>query len=915
MRNLFRAFLVVFSLSFLMPSSAFAQEDVVDQERLESVMTNVGNQFIYAFFGKDILIIYLSDPEEIMAIRASSDSELATLTAPFNPLSGKFLMSALSVIYALSVGYFLLRLSLFLLEQAWLMQRNEEAPLTEKEARGILIKFVLLGGLVLVPIPLSNEITDDTFYTSAAVGGLFHFLGVSHEMADDSVKVLIENQRQTLKTVTLPAADAKQYEMMSVNEFFTCLSLQEPTLNYYAIMNFYQTDRETAEGVISQGDCSLKVSLGIDTQSDEKIARLLSQDPSLPLVPGVFKEAQKRLFAIVLEDAFEDARRNSRWLSMPRHSNDFMEGSDKMRPFTGSVLTSSELDRWDDFCERINELDWSSEEAISGYDRGIYHIWTSRCMSKKVTSRMLYPESYDALDGFLNEGTGRQHSLALCVDQASLAEVVSGSRFSAQYTTGSQGVSSSNVESIPLNSCITSLCSSASLESGGMYACANAIDLYESSLRDSKLVERGTMTLGFYMFNLFVHNPPSAMAKEVFNRFSFSFSSYGIDPMDGDDPYMTVSFRLPEPSSNVHELDEIIIDLQNTLGRDDLPAVSPVRELSDLPSWLGYSRLLTCAQSPLQVSGGYVCNNLPQEFSRFGFSLLQNAITVKTLMTMGNTTNLLRVPKTPGGFIGDRAASESGMKTALLSSALVFAAGHAGVIDTIYNKVGGLNFAGSDEFGHLDRAQMAEWAEMPVIVGIMALGKASSESGVIKFIEYLLLGALLIGVLFAFLMPLFPMIMVLSALTKFAYILLKTIVLTGFRLTDAIFESDPDFIGEQMDRMWAEWLALLLKLPLLVIGIMLAWLMSNIVVAHVLANISLVIPTNDGVQGVLDLFVILVVTSVIIFIIYNMVLTVIESFYDFTVEWVLGTLTNSPFADRKAVGWKDSKDILQFIGR
>jgi hypothetical protein len=900
------------------PADAQQSSQTVNQERLDDVMTNVGNQFVYAFFGKDLLILYLNDEQDIEAVRTATDAELATLTAPFNPLTGKFLLGALSVIYALSVGYFILRLSMFLLEQVWLYQRHEEAPLTDKETRGILVKMVLLGGLVVVPLPLSNEITDDEYFTSLAIGGLFSFLGKSHEIADDSMKELVESQRQTLKTVVLPAADAKQFEMMSVNEFFTCLSLQSSSASYAGnsvSMDVYKKDDESAEGVFSRGDCSLTVSLGIDTQSDEKIKKLLAQDPSLPLTPDLFSKAQKQMFQNVLEEIFVSARRNAKWLSMPRESTDFHKGTELMRPYTGEVLTVSELRDWADMCDSISNLNWSSHDSISGYDRSIFHIWSSRCMSKEVTSKMLYPDSYSALDKLLNEGSSQQPSIGLCVDQASLAQVLSDSRFSAQYTSGGQGVVPDAVETVSLRTCLSSICSSSSVVRGGMYACANAVDLYESSLRDQKLIDRGTMTLGFYMFNLFVHQPPSSMAKEVFNRFSFSFSNTSKPEPEVEGKYFSASFMMPESSPNHYEWNSIIRELQNSMARDDMPAVTPVKEMTNLPGWVGYSRLLTCAQSPLQVSNGYVCNNLPQEFSRFGFSLLQNVITVKTLMTIGNTTNLLRIPKSPGGMIDAVGESSNASKAVLLSAAMAFTATQTGVADTIYEKLGNLGLAGTDQFGHLDRAQLASWAENPLLIGIVALGKASSESGVIKFIEYVLLITLLVGVLFAFLMPLFPMIMVLSALSKFAYLLIKVIMFTGFRLTDAIFENDPDFIGEQLDRLWADWLSVLLKLPLLVVGIMLAWLMSNVVVGHVITSINLTVPTNDGIQGILDLFVILIVTGVIIFIIYNMVLTVIESFYDFTVEWILGTLTNSPFAERKAAGWKDSKDILHFIGR
>ena len=148
------------------------------------------------------------------------------------------------------------------------------------------------------------------------------------------------------------------------------------------------------------------------------------------------------------------------------------------------------------------------------------------------------------------------------------------------------------------------------------------------------------------------------------------------------------------------------------------------------------------------------------------------------------------------------------------------------------------------------------------------------------------------------------------------YLIIKTIVLHGFKLTDVVFDSDTGFLTERMDMLWADWLAALLKLPLTAIGVVLAWLMSNVVISKVMSSMSFTFETNDGAaNGLIDTIVIIGMSLVVVGIVYNMVLTIIESFYDFTVEWVLGQMTNSPFGDQRAVGWKDAKGVLSMMGR
>jgi hypothetical protein len=76
------------------------------------------------------------------------------------------------------------------------------------------------------------------------------------------------------------------------------------------------------------------------------------------------------------------------------------------------------------------------------------------------------------------------------------------------------------------------------------------------------------------------------------------------------------------------------------------------------------------------------------------------------------------------------------------------------------------------------------------------------------------------------------------------------------------------------------------------------------------------VPTNDGNEGVFDLIILTVVSLTVVIIVYNTVLSIVESFYDFTVEWILGTMHESPFGrDSRAFQMQDAKEVLGFMGR
>jgi hypothetical protein len=406
------------------------------------------------------------------------------------------------------------------------------------------------------------------------------------------------------------------------------------------------------------------------------------------------------------------------------------------------------------------------------------------------------------------------------------------------------------------------------------------------------------------------------MAKDVYNRLEFSFSEKKqiVAPIQ-DAPFLRVQVNIPKVSAHTDKYNEIMNDLNTPRNDNSLPTIDVPPSENSADKLISYSRLATCAKNPLQIADGYVCNNIPQEFSRFGHDLLKTAITIRTILVMGNTISSIKRSSSQLGTISSAKPATRDLFGASIvaASAMIFSSGD--VAEELFDTMGGIGFSTTDEFGYIDSNKINEWLSLPIIGGIIALSTQSSESIAVKSVDMLLVFMLIFGVFFAFVLPLVPMLMVISAITKFMFLLCKCLLMTGKKLVDAIFDMDEDVLSEKVDSIWADWLSTALKLPLTVIGVVLAWLMSNVIIAHVLNHMDLTVASNDSSQGFVDMIIVILVSLLIIGVIYNMVLTIIESFYEFTVEWILGELTNSPFSDKKAVGWQDSKDILHMLGR
>ena len=894
------------------------------QSELEAVMSNVSNQLIYAYFGKDILIYYLNDDAEQAVIEKTDEAQLAVLAQPFNAFANRIFGMASVMLYGVTFGYFMIRLLLYLAEHGFTLQREGTLKLTFKERRALLMKGVLVGALFLTPLTIRSELNNETYVASAATFLLFDFLGTTNQIADESSAVLIESQRQTLKTVTLPAAEAKSHAMQSLQDFYTCARLQSnrgTAGSYTASLPLIEDGQGFLKGGVIVGNCVLQLTLGIDDESDKLLRRIKAASPSLAFSDTLFHDAQQDVYQRLFSDLFGTAQRVSAELAKPDLSASWADADFSLKGHTSAALGVRGLASWPQRCEELEAWTSPSGQFISRQDRVYYHNLMARCQSKKIADALVYPHSYDLMAQLSNGGASFQRELALCVDQSVSTPDLLRNYTGAEYGLGSGGKNQDSAEQISLDSCLVDICSKSSLDQGGLYACSNVFTLYDERLRDLKMQQRGSMLLGFYMFDLFLHRPPSASAKRLFNGLDAQFSADGNIEASVGTPYLTLSVPIPPVSGEPITFGPILTDLGGELGGTQVPTIDvPLPEPTTLLSQVfGYTRLEACVKNPLQVYAGFVCGNVPQELNRFGMAVLHNAVALKLALTVGQTTGMMSRFKTSerGEITGASAHDFSSRATKMVAvGAVTMLVGSSSYVGELFDSTFGLEWLKTDEFGYLDTVKLdGLLGSVPAVV-LASMAHAGADTRFITVVDGGLLTLLLLGIIFAFLLPLFPMLIVTSALIKFFYLLWKTIITQGFKLVDLLFDNDFDVLNEGLDRLWADWLALALKLPLLVVGVVLAWQMSNVGITHILNGMNLMVQTNDGVQGVFDLLISMLVVCVVIFIIYNTVLSVIETFYDMVVEWLLGSMHNNPFkTEHNAIGWQDARRVATLVGR
>jgi len=166
--------------------------------------------------------------------------------------------------------------------------------------------------------------------------------------------------------------------------------------------------------------------------------------------------------------------------------------------------------------------------------------------------------------------------------------------------------------------------------------------------------------------------------------------------------------------------------------------------------------------------------------------------------------------------------------------------------------------------------------------------------------------------------PFMPVMIFMTALGVSVYLLFKVMLLSSFKLTDIIFSMEPELMSRELEELWAEILAMVLKIPLTIVGVIIAWLMSNVLVSKIMVNLDLekVLSLNlvASSTGLFDAFVIFLVTSIVLFAVFSTVISVIESFYEFTIKWVVGDMPSNPFgAEKGAMNWAQTRQSFKHM--
>jgi len=903
-KMLFTSFLIVFLMTANVYAETAPAKTIEDQtsksEEVERIITeqlkintldelqkDLSNRLILGIFGKDALIYSLGTnvSEGVIAeISMLSMSEVQEYAKPFNigNLNG-FLMILSS--------FFFVAFSVLAMYFCWVMF---EALFNTQDSgeffgqRTSTLFSVLKGSTAMVLIipaygfshkPFSDfkNSIDGTEYGSFSIAQLavFKAMGLSNQFANHIWGSFVNNYQKAYPTLVLPNTYSKESEMKEILNFVMCVkaynSGQDSNVGFKRTHDSpgnYQF-RSRFKKCLLEGKIKYNASTIKELKDDTSFSKMVNDTVDYE---KLFTETINR----TLKDTFERADLYADILL--RESSQLTDSLEK----TGALVNPT---NWRELCATPEGM--LSKGKLNSASLPLIQYYMEKCLSETFILSFIAKDiniarnSYDSkvLSGY---------NIALCDDE--LAQQNGNRTFVKTSDIGT----SENATSKTLDQCLIDSCSA----EGGLYQCTSAIEFVKTSSENERMIKQGWLTAGAYSYALFSGFTNNA-SQEIINSLSASFSIKPskriIRHYTGDFNYK-INSKSPT-NTNVYEAFIKITDM--TINSKDLLNAKKDTVALLMPSggfagkhnpdgMFGIYKFVTCSSNPMTITKGYTCGNVTEEMHDMGAKMVAMAIEIKIASTAAQLFGFTksRSPTT--------SAQASGKKISKFASMLNTSANFYGPILKILGIGGASAMATGTAFSSID----SYWMQNPeVYIALIALFTGEIEF-MITFMDYLFGILILLGLVFGFVLPLLPYFLWILVIAGWATMILESLIVAPVWAATLISPSN-DHTSRTAKKGLLIIMTIMMRAPFMVIGLVLAWLLSNALIGSLLeiANISdaLLLSNSSGVDGYIDLFVKLIVYVSLVYFIYNLVFSIIEGFYEIGSNWLFGS-SLSPFA-------------------
>jgi hypothetical protein len=917
---------LTFAMCLTLASTCVLAEESIQEEAKSSQITlveaqkDLANRFILSVFGKDALTWF--EVREIKDVNILDGMKKADIVAQYT-MPFPYLYKEIQFLFVLLM---LFSTTLFVFYALYILYSGLMKTQTSGEFMGqswsslfLIIKFMISIGLVMPfmgsvtesatiksisETVVSESSTSNTYSLSQAL--VFKVAGYSNLMGKHVNNALIDYQPRTFPSLVIPQNDTKFFEVKAIVDFMICVKTDSSVKGELNLYMLKENDKIT--GQISSGDCKITVDFGLDSKGV-----LQSQNPVVKSVVGDYQATQLKIIKKTLTRLFKKADKVANVLLLP-HSKVDEESSkpsdSKFVEHTKYAANIDNLNLWENNCETILDMDLIGE--LKEIDRKHYSYLAYRCLALEVNRMVLIPNEANILNYLKVNNYLKGNHVELCShDYGSLdsrpAKTKIGDPSKEIEKLKTEMNVSINHKFKTIESCLQESCSNLNTEYSNLYMCASAISLYDSVSEDEHLKERGFFALGSNIFKQF-SKFNNKSAQNVYNKFKVVTKASSSTFSKDDSKSLIIPILYTKKEINDRSIINKVSDYDYDSLSSDFTAL-PEKDFIDNAynfidddlemDFFGARRMVTCIKSPLQIKDGISCGSVPEEYHNFGKNLIDFYVQTKLLITVASAFKVRLNKRKSLSGLKDASGNMGKLKKFRNLASIILPALNSFSLDT-----GGLTsyLTGTvtevNDFGSLNSKKIGMMSyneEMIAVVYTLLSYTGEQGQGLASLIDKGLSGILFIGILFAFIIPLLPYYFYLTLLFSWMLLLFQSIMIAPLWAVYLLKQSN-NHSSDIMKRGFSLFLTLFLKIPFLATGTILAWILTNTVMSRVMALFNFDEITNlsygESLLGFVNSLIKLGVYGVLIYVITNITINVMTTFYDFATKWIAEGLGN-----------------------
>lgn len=611
-------------------------------------------------------------------------------------------------------------------------------------------------------------------------------------------------------------------------------------------------------------------------------------------------------------------------------TNDKKQNINSVPDFEELLLNSNlnTQEHWFKKCPEI--LNYSSSSQLTIPEKQYYTVFASKCISNEIAKKVTYKnindfQNYLSKDNYLNN-----YHLNLCThDFNSQNGEINNIEFSYDIENENNS-NETNGSSEPILNCISSECSYIDNEISNVYTCSSALSLFSSYNEEKKMSNIGFISIAPIMYRSFVSYSnfnsrklfndikieSSELLKDLEKLNEININNYNnINTANAELEYSKIFFdSRSNTSSYINENLNYYLYKNTSIIYSKLINKNNKSDEISQNSLNPLNRLTKCIEKPNQINDGYICGSVPQEYNTFGSKLIGLYSTAVLLRTVVQgfredvddgqkikksglkekrfRKKIGKVIASGGGIIailffadmeeilyilGMNNNEESTKKTDAFSS-------YSNDINNFQNNL--VNDPTFESF-----PEIGEATTMFSLVVIYAM----LPEKIFDKISFIYSAILLLGIFIGYIIPLLPYWLFLSVLLSYFSLLLVRIILLPI-LSIFIMEPSQSHESSALKNIIIMFSEILFKIPLMIVGVILSWVMTNNIISKVftLFDIESIFSLQNSSWYIewLIFGITLIIYVILLFILTNLTITIIQTFYDFSTDWFKGQTKN-----------------------